>query len=205
MQVRAGVLGVAGVAVVGDVLAGLDAVAFLEPAHERPLVGVRSVIGARRVVVEVDVVVAPAVGVGQHEGVAAAFAAVVESGDAPVRRGEDGEELLAHDVDADVAPAAGAGEVPGVGEEHVAVDGEDDLADLDAVLVDGLGRAVVGLGDAGRHEGCEEGEGEEQRGGTTSSSPVRHVVVMIRHDFVTLAFVGRDTGHLFRRPADSSA
>ena len=122
VEVGGGGLGVAGVAHPADDLAGGDPGAFDHPrcdAHGA------AVVGARGVVVQVDVARAPAVVVEQGDVAAVLAPLVVDPAHRAVGHRHHGHHALGHDVDTGVAAAAAPGVAEGVGQGVVAQEGED--------------------------------------------------------------------------------
>ena len=127
VEVRTGGLGVAGVAHEGDQLAPGDAGADHDVGGEG--LGSRrlAVIGSRRVVVDVDVVVGPAVGTLDGDGVPAGGRVAEHHAEHGAVDGRDQpHHLLAHEVLTLVGAPAAAGRAEGVGVGDRTVDGEHD-------------------------------------------------------------------------------
>ena len=166
VEVCSGRFGVAAVAGVGDDLAGRDLCPDRDAGGEGVLQRVQAVVGARRVVVDVDVPVLPALGVAQHQHVALARRAVVDVDppDGGVDHGQQRPALRHHEVVALVdAAAPGIAEVVAVAE--AALDRHGDPA-YDHVGIVGVHGSPSG--EAQRAVGHEReatgGEGEAAEG-----------------------------------------
>jgi hypothetical protein len=135
VQVRLRAFRVAAVAHVRDELPGLHLAAHRDAGCEAPARGVLTVVGAGRVVVDVDVPVLPAVITDEREHVARRSGVVhVRPRNGPVVRGDLVHQLGAEEIIAFVvtgAALAAVAEVVGV--VNGAVDGEGDAVVLRAV------------------------------------------------------------------------